>query len=315
MAAQQPVLITGAAGHVGGRLFHHLVSANIQAVRPSFRHPLTLPGWAAGVTPAIGDLRDDHVRSSALKGASTVVHLATRGYSAVQQPTSESLHEELLTTSALARDAAQLNVRKFIFVSSIHVFGDALVDMVDDTTIPLPTNDYGRSRLAIEDELTTIGASTAMQVVILRLTNTFGVPTFARHALWDLLVHDLCRQAATTDRLVLSTNGTGYRNMVSLSDAVDAIAEVVTREVPAGTYLLAGPTTYLLREIAEVVKTQTQQVLRKSPTVEVNVMDTSQHHRFALQSNGLLRQRIAIGGDIAPEIAQLLHYAQNEFGH
>jgi len=315
VAAQQPILVTGAAGHVGGRLFHQLVTAGLQVVRPSFRHPLTLPGWAAGIMPVVGDLRDDHIRQSALKGAATVVHLATRGYSAMQEPTSESLHEELLTTSALARDAAQHNVHKFIFVSSIHVFGDALAGTVNDTTIPLPTSEYGRSRLAIEEELISIGASTAMQVVVLRLTNTFGVPTFARQALWDLLIHDLCRQAVTTDRLVLSTNGTGYRNMVSLSDAVNAIAEVVTREVPAGTYLLAGPTTYLLREIAEVVKTQTQQVLRKSPTVEVNVMDTTQHHRFALQSNGLLQQRIAIGGDIAPEIAQLLRYAHDEFGH
>ena len=242
-----------------------------------------------------------------------MVHLATRGHSASQQPTVDDLQSELSVTCALARAAANQGVQKFVFVSSIHVFGDALIGEVSDDTTPLPTTDYGRSRLDIENELSAIGVDTAMQVAIVRMTNTFGVPAFPRQALWDLLVHDLCRQAVLTNRLILNTNGTGYRNMLALSDAVDALAEVVVRELPSDTYLLAGSATYQLRHIAELVKTQAQMLYAKSPTVEINEMDTTQHAHFMLHSRRLSEYGIAIGDHLTDELSQLLHYAHREF--
>jgi UDP-glucose 4-epimerase len=313
MSALQPILITGAAGHVGGRLFQQLAAEQPGRVRPAFRQQVALPAWAKNQSPIIGDLGNDAVRRAALAGVGTVVHLATRGHSASQQPTIDNLRSELSVTCALARAAANQGARKFVFVSSIHVFGDALVGEVSDDTTPLPSTDYGRSRLAIENELTAIGADTRMQVVILRMTNTFGVPAFPRQALWDLVVHDLCRQAVLTNQLILNTNGTGYRNMLALSDAIGALAQVVVRELPSGTYLLAGSATYQLRHIAELVKAQAQLLYAKSPTVEINGMDTTQHAHFKLHSRRLSEHGIAVGDHLADELSQLLHYAQSEF--
>jgi UDP-glucose 4-epimerase len=313
MSALQPILVTGAAGHVGGRLFQQLVAEQPGRVRPAFRQQMVLPAWAKNQSPIVGDLGDDAVRRAALAGVGTVVHLATRGHSASQQPTIDNLRSELSVTCALARAAANRGVQKFVFVSSIHVFGDALVGEVSDSTTPLPTTDYGRSRLAIENELTAIGTETGMQVVIVRMTNTFGVPTFPRQALWDLVVHDLCRQAVLTNQLILNTNGTGYRNMLALTDAVGALAQVVVRELPSGTYLLAGSATYQLRHIAELVKVQAQLLYAKSPTVEINEMDFTQHAHFTLHSRRLSEYGIAVGDHLTDELSQLLHYAQSEF--
>jgi UDP-glucose 4-epimerase len=313
MSALQPILVTGAAGHVGGRLFQQLVAEQPGRVRPAFRQQVELPAWAKNQSPIIGDLGNDAVRRAALAGVSTVVHLATRGHSASQQPTIDNLRSELSVTCALARAAANRGVQKFVFVSSIHVFGDALVGEVSDSTTPLPSTDYGRSRLAIENELTAIGTETGMQVVIVRMTNTFGVPTFPRQALWDLVVHDLCRQAVLTNQLILNTNGTGYRNMLALTDAVGALAQVVVRELPSGTYLLAGSATYQLRHIAEMVKAQAQLLYAKSPTVEINEMDFTQHAHFTLHSRRLSEHGIAVGDHLTDELSQLLHYARREF--
>ena len=313
MSASQPILITGAAGHVGGRLFQQLVAKHPIQVRPAFRQQVKLPAWAKNQSSMIGDLSDDTARREASTGVSTVVHLATRGHSASQQPTVDNLRSELSVTCALARAAANQGVRKFVFVSSIHVFGDALIGEVSDDTTPFPTTDYGRSRLEIENELAAIGVDTAMQVVIVRMTNTFGVPAFPRQALWDLLVHDLCRQAVLTNQLILNTNGTGYRSMLALSDAVDALAEVVVRELPSDTYLLAGSATYQLRHIAELVKTQAQMLYAKCPTVEINEMDTTQHAHFTLHSRRLTENGIAIGDRLTDELSQLLHCAHREF--
>ena len=106
MAASQPILITGAAGHVGGRLLQQLVAKYPNQVRPAFRQQVELPVWAKNQSPILGDLGDDTVRRAALTGVSTVAHLATRGHSASQQPTIDNLRSELSVTCALARAAA-----------------------------------------------------------------------------------------------------------------------------------------------------------------------------------------------------------------
>jgi UDP-glucose 4-epimerase len=119
MSASRPILITGAAGHVGGRLFQQLAAEHPGRVRPAFRQQVELPARAKGVSPVIGDLGDDTVRRAALSEVGTVVHLATRGHSASQQPTIDNLRSELSVTCALARAAANQGVRKFVFVSSM----------------------------------------------------------------------------------------------------------------------------------------------------------------------------------------------------
>ena len=101
--------------------------------------------------------------------------------------------------------------------------------------------------------------------------------------------------------------------MLALSDAVDALAQVVVGELPSGTYLLAGSATYQLRHIAEIVKIQAQTLYAKSPTVEINEMDITQHAHFTLHSRRLTENGIAIGNRLTDELAQLLHYAQREF--
>ena len=73
MSASQPILITGASGHVGGRLFQQLVAKHPNQVRPAFRQQVELPAWAKNQSPIIGDLRDDTVQRAALTGVSTAV--------------------------------------------------------------------------------------------------------------------------------------------------------------------------------------------------------------------------------------------------
>jgi hypothetical protein len=51
----------------------------------------------------------------------------------------------------------------------------------------------------------------------------------------------------------------------------------------------------------------------KSPTLEINEMDTTQHAYFTLRSRRLSEYGIAIGDHLTNELSQLLHYAHREF--
>jgi UDP-glucose 4-epimerase len=249
-----------------------------------------------------------------LVGADVVIHLATRGYSTSQPPTASELEAERLASVELVRDAADSGVSRFIFISSIHVYGDALIGAVTGSTSPQPTTDYGRSRLQLERELTRQSETTAMTRVVLRMANTFGIPAMTQPATWDLLVHDLCRQAVVSNRLVLHSNGTGYRNFLALSDAVSVIAEVATDNVPSGTYVLAGPKTYRLRDVAELVRVRAELLLGKSLTVEVSSTDMTHHQPFTFNDTSLRAFGISMQDNLVSELDQLIRAADQEFG-
>ena len=307
------IAITGARGHVGGRLLKYFCTDTRTHIRPNFRTTLDMPEWITRCTPIFGDLRDTATRRELLGNSDVVVHLATRGYSSARQPSSSQLDEEYSVTTELIRDSVTLGISTFIFISSIHVLGKALAGQVTESTTPLVSNEYGRSKLRLELELHNQCTGTKMTPIVLRMANAFGVPAFPQAATWNLLIHDLCRQAVTSDLLVLNSNGTGYRNILTLRDATSAIAQVATLRIPAGTYLLTGPRTYQIYEIAELVRSRAETVLDKSLTVVRNENDSSSHESFTLCPTTLDAFGIPVGNHLIEEVDELLHAANLEF--
>jgi UDP-glucose 4-epimerase len=311
---KRSLLITGAAGHVGGRLFAHLAPNRILAVRPSFRDARTLPAWAQHISPIVGDLGEPSVQRAALRNMDAVEHLATRGYSSAKPAALDDLRQEHAITLQLATEAARHGVKKFIFVSSIHVFGHALHGVVNDQTPPNPANDYGVSRLAIEDDLLALGEQTSMQTVVIRMTNTFGTPLFNRSAIWDLFIHDMCRQVVQTGTIKLRTNGTQYRNVMALQDAVVSLAQVeASQAITSGRYILAAQETVQLQNLAVWVQHHAQQTLGVSPTVEVNTADMTTHQAFSLDSSGLTALGVTIPQHHDDELRDLLQFSAHEY--
>ncbi|MGA0867202.1 MAG: NAD-dependent epimerase/dehydratase family protein [Candidatus Nanopelagicaceae bacterium] len=313
MAVAERIVITGAGGHVGGRLLKQFCSIDHHNLRPHFRIAPTMPEWASGCVPTYGDLRDASTRRKLLTGADVVVHLATRGYSSSRQPSPLELEDEYSTLMALIQESIALGIRCFVFISSIHVLGSALAGDVTERTTPLPSSEYGRSRLRMEMELHERCSATDMKPIVLRLANTFGVPAFPKNATWDLLIHDLCRQAVKLGRLQLTSDGSGYRNILALGDAADAIAQIATKRIASGTYLLAGPRTYRVHEIAELVRSRAECVLGEALTVEFDQAKTTVDHSFTIHPSSLNAFGVAVGNRLIEEMDELLRLAHSEF--
>lgn len=164
------LLVTGANGFVGRAVVAHL-SARGGPVRAGVRQ--ARGGWPAGVEEAVmGDLSPAMDAGQALAGVDTVVHCAARAH--VLKETSEdpaALFRQINTeaTLALARQAVQAGVRRFIFISSIGVNGAETKGRAfrhDDA--PAPHSPYAQSKHAAELGLRALAADTGLEVVIIR---------------------------------------------------------------------------------------------------------------------------------------------------
>src|SRR3954449_9817756 len=109
------LLLTGATGLVGSTLLPRLVAGGTR-VRCLVRDPKRLGADRVRVQIALGDLADPPSFRNAMRGVSTVVHLAT----AIRDQPAGSI-EELngIATWRMVQAAERAGVEHFVFMSSL----------------------------------------------------------------------------------------------------------------------------------------------------------------------------------------------------
>mgnify|MGYP003643915578 CR=1 FL=1 len=162
------VLVTGAHGFIGKSVVAHLRSEGI-AVRSAVR-----AGGNGADVLAIGGIGPATQWTEALAGVSYVMHLAAR----VHTPSGdEALFHKVnaLGTMRLARAAAEAGVKRFVYMSSVKVHGDASgSSALREDDLFLPQDAYGLSKCGAELALHEIAAATGMEVTVVRPPLVYG---------------------------------------------------------------------------------------------------------------------------------------------
>jgi UDP-glucose 4-epimerase len=191
---------------------------------------------------------------AACDGIDAIVHLAgPNEVQAVADPDG-TLGATVAGTRRLAMAAAEADVRRFVYVSTVHVYGAALADgaVVTEETLPAPRHPYALARLASEH---VAAATPGLDVVSLRLTNSVGAPAHPSVDRWTLVANDLCRQAALSGSLELKSSGVQWRDFIALSDVCRTIAQCLDpSSIPAGTYNLGTGVPMTIRQLAGLVQ-------------------------------------------------------------
>jgi len=172
------LLLTGATGFLGSALVSRLVSdARFQLVAAVRSKVARLVPGAQSII--VGDLKANTDWSSALSGVEVVIHTAARVHvmnDSVNDPLTEFRKVNLDGTMALAHQAVQAGVKRFIFISSIKVNGEETVPgkpfTADD--VPNPVDPYGVSKAETEQALLGLAASTGLEIVIIRPVLVYG---------------------------------------------------------------------------------------------------------------------------------------------
>jgi nucleoside-diphosphate-sugar epimerase len=167
------VLVTGATGFVGRNLLSFASDIHFRAAdRTGVR-----PGRAGVESVIVGDINAGTDWSSALADVDSVVHLAARVH--VMDPTPDDQRQfeaiNIAGTTRLAIAAAQAGVKRFVFLSTVKVHGETSGARAFHAADPAnPGDDYARSKLEGERELTRIGVESGMQTVFIRSPLVYG---------------------------------------------------------------------------------------------------------------------------------------------
>jgi len=167
------MLITGATGFIGTALVDRVLREGIWRVRAAVRRDAsTLP---AGVERAHCEVGPSTEWGPALSDVQIVIHLAARVH-VMRERTTDALEQFRSVNAAgtlnLARQAAAAGVRRFVYVSSIKVHGEA--GLYRETDAAAPQDAYAMSKHEAEVGLREIGATAPMEFVIIRPPLVYG---------------------------------------------------------------------------------------------------------------------------------------------
>ena len=230
------VLVTGATGFVGAHLVSTLMATDVD-VRPLARSDFDR--IAAGESG-----------KTSLEGCDTVVHLAARAH--VLDETSPALLDVYRKTNRdatliLARAAAAVGVRRFVFVSSIRVNGSSSSRPFRSEDPPHPEEPYALSKYEAELGLWRVAEETGLEVVVVRPPLVYGPGVKANF-------RRLLGLAATGLPLPFASIE-GRRSLISVHNLVDVLRICLQhRNAPGRTLLVSDGKDIslpsLIRELA-----------------------------------------------------------------
>lgn len=249
MVVPNRILVTGANGFVGAAVCQEALDRSIQ-VRGAVRRANRAP---AGVEAcAVGDLDSRTAWGPALEGVQAVVHCAARVHvmsDKANDPLAEFRRVNVDGSLNLARHAAASGVRRFIFLSSVKVNGEATLEgqAFAAADQPHPQDPYGISKMEAEQGLWAVARQTNMEVVIIRPPLVYGPGVKANFA---AMVHWLQRGVPLPLGAIHNR-----RSLIALGNLVDLVATCIRHPAAANQTLMVSDdedvsTTELLKRMA-----------------------------------------------------------------
>ena len=241
MKKHKTALVTGATGAIGPKLVHELLRRG-WTVKVLVRDQTKLS--STGAEPVLCDLTAPQNLESAMKEVDTVFHLAAKLH--INSP-SASLKSEYKSinveaTSRLLDAASSANVSRFIFFSTINVYGPSAPGQCWDEDARLnPDSIYAETKIEAEELVKKFPGNS-----VLRMAAVFGPGMKGNYV---KLV-----QALKRGRFFFVGDGLNRRSLIYVDDSCSAAILAAEEAQSAGRiYNVTDGSTPTLRNIVEEI--------------------------------------------------------------
>jgi nucleoside-diphosphate-sugar epimerase len=223
MWLNRPVLVTGATGFVGSHLAERLVTDGAR-VRVLVRDPYKLINSLRDrVEVVTGDLLQPDCFVSATRGVDTVFHVAA--WLGVPHRVEAAHAINVTATRQLAEAARSNSARRFVYTSSIAVYGPVQSGVIDETQPHWPVYTYGETK-SLGERAALATQSDRFGVTIIRPAMVYG----ARGSSWTTLPVKLAQRRLPS----LIGGGYGLSHPVYVENLIDAYLLAAERDEAIG---------------------------------------------------------------------------------
>ena len=260
-------LVTGGAGYIGSVIAHQLVQAGHETV--------VLDNLSKGYEKAVpegtrfveGDLLDaEGMRGALSEGFDGVLHFAALSLvsESVEEP-ERYYRNNVCGTLNLLEAMRGADVKRLVFSSTAAVYGEPEEIPIPETSLPLPTNPYGSSKLAVDRLIGAVAKARGLAATSLRYFNVAGASgRFGEDHVPETHLIPLVLQTAAGKRDSVKIFGTDYptrdgtpiRDFIHVEDLGRAhlLAIEAAQEGEHRIYNLGSGTGFSVLEVIETAR-------------------------------------------------------------
>lgn len=224
-------LITGAAGFIGAAIAKKLIEEGNECT--------TIDNLSTGMKERIpdgchfieGDVADEKVinklKHDDFEG---IIHIAgqSSGEVSFENPVYD-LNTNAKSTLLLLELAKEIGVKKFVFASSMSVYGDHQEECVNEGCITIPKSFYAVGKLASENYMR-IFSTFGIQCTVLRFFNVYGIGQNMNNLKQGMFSIYLA-QALKNHHVLVKGSKDRFRDFVYIDDVVHSVLLALNRQV------------------------------------------------------------------------------------
>lgn len=274
------ILITGGAGFVGGRVAKFLQAQGYE-IYLGTRQDCSSFDWLPEAHVFHSDWNNIDSFKEICKTVDIVIHAAGANAIVSQTDPVKAFHFNGMKTAELVDIAEKSNVKKFIYLSTAHVYCSPLAGQITEISCPRNLHPYATSHLVGEYSVLGNGFYKSMEGVVVRLSNAFGAPVDESVNCWMLLVNDLCKQAIVNKKLVLNSSGLQYRDFISLNFVENAISFLIDNAAPCvnhGIFNVGNGKSNTAIEMAEKIQQRCNALFGYIPEIRTQKAKAGEKH-------------------------------------
>lgn len=311
------ILITGGFGFIGGRLGQYLRQNWHQIILGS-RKASCPPEWLPNAEVAQIDWGDSRALKQICSRVDVVIQAAgMNAHDCASDPVA-ALEFNGLVTARLVDAASRVGVKRFIYLSTAHVYASPLVGTITEESCPRNLHPYATSHLAGEHAVLSAKQRGQIEGIVLRLSNAFGAPAHKAVNCWMLLVNDLCMQAVQTRKLVLQTSGLQQRDFIGMTEVCRVVEHLALGNSPSTQpciFNVGSGVSQSVYAMAQSIQQRCAQVLGFEPVLQrVEGAAVEQPPKLAFRVENLAA--LGIKSDCLENLAEidsLLRFCQSTY--
>lgn len=265
------ILVTGGLGNLGSWLVRDLLDKHtVTVLARKERHVIDHANYRF----VQADITKLEQLNLAIDGYYDVcIHTASYNEHFQANYAKDALLINSLGTDLLCQALSRHGVGQLVYFSTFHVYGKSS-GIVEESTPITPVNDYGLTHYFAEKYIEKHHRQSGLNYVILRLSNSYGCPTFKDSDKWYLALNDLCHQAFQLQQIQLKSNGLATRDFIWMGDVVEVVCQLLHLSQPLNdTFNLSSGVSYSLNQMVDRVRSAYWQEFGKKVKVTVNQLD------------------------------------------